>query len=150
MARRLTGATNRLLGDDSGSALLEAGLVLPALLVIAFGVVMTGRVVHAHIGVQAVAREAGRTLAAAPSAPEGLDYARLRVLAVAEGHGLASDRLGVTLDAGTFERGGTVQARASYEVALGDLPLLGLLEVTVSSSHQERVELYRSRTVLSP
>jgi len=150
VARRLTRTVRRVLGEDSGSALLEAGLVLPALLVIAFGVVMTGRVVQAQIGVQAVAREAGRTLAAAPSAPEGLDYAGLRALAVADGYGLAVGRLGVTLDAGTFDRGGTVQAQASYKVALGDLPLLGVLEVTVTSSHQERVELYRSRTVLSP
>lgn len=140
----------RLLRDDRGSALLEAGLVLPAVLVIVFGVVMAGRVVQAQIGLQAVAREAARTLAAAPSAPEGLDYGRQRAVSVAGGHGLSAERLGLAFDAGTFERGGTVRAQASYTVELGDLPLLGQVEVSVSSSHEERVELYRSRTAAVP
>ena len=33
----------------------------------------------------------------------------------------------------------------TYRVNLGDLPLLNRLEVTVSSSHSERIDLYRSR-----
>lgn len=150
MVRDVVAAVRRLLGDESGSALIEAALVIPAVLVIAFGVVMTGRVVQAQIGVQAVAREAGRTLAAAPSSSEGLEDARSRGLAVAGGHGLAPEQLGLVLDAGAFERGGTVRAQASYRVGLGDLPLLGRVEVVVSSSHQERVELYRSRTAAVP
>lgn len=150
MVHRPLAWVRRLLADESGSALIETALVIPVVLVIAFGVVMTGRVVHAQIGVQAVAREAGRTLAAAPSASEGLEDARSRGLAVAGGHGLAADQLGLVLDAGAFERGGTVRAQVSYRVGLGDLPLLGHFEVTVSSSHQERVELYRSRTAAVP
>ena len=143
-------AVRRAFADESGSALIEAALVIPVVLVIVFGVVMTGRVVHAQIGVQAVAREAGRTLASAGSAPAGLEEAEARGLAVADGHGLAADQLELMLDAGAFERGGTVRAQVSYTVGLGDLPLLGWLEVTVSSSHQERVELYRSRTAVVP
>jgi len=150
VVRNAVAAVRRLLADESGSALIESALVIPAVLVIAFGVVMAGRVAHTQIGVQAVAREAGRTLAAAPSASQGLADARSRALAVAGGHGLSADRLGVALDAGDFERGGTVRAQVSYRVGLGDLPLLGQIEVTVSSSHQERVELYRSRTAAVP
>ena len=146
MVRRVVATLRRLHADESGSALIESALVLPAVLVIAFGVVSVGRVAHAQIGVQAVAREAGRTLASAPSASEGIADGQARAIAVADGHGLSTERLGVALDAGDFERGGTVRVQVSYRVGLGDLPLLGQIEVTVSSSHQDRVELYRSRT----
>jgi Flp pilus assembly pilin Flp len=143
-------AVRRAVADESGSAMIEAALVIPVVLVIVFGVVMTGRVVHAQIAVQEVAREAGRTLASAGSAPTGLEEARSRGLAVAGGHGLSAGQLELVLDLGAFERGGTVRAQASYTVGLGDLPLLGQFEVTVSSSHQERIELYRSRTAALP
>ncbi len=139
-----------MLGDESGSALIEAALVLPAVLVIAFGVVTAGRIVQAQVAVQAAAREAGRALAVAPSASAGLASARERALAIADGHGLAPERLGVSLDAGAFARGGMVRAQTWYEVGLGDLPLLGRIEVTVSSSHDDRIELYRGRTVAAP
>ena len=124
--------------------------MIPVVLATCFGVVMAGRIVHAQIGVGAVAREAGRTLAQAPSAADGLARARSRALAVADGHGLDAGELQLVLEAGTFARGGTVRAEASYRVALGDLPLLGRLEVTVRSSHAERVELYRSRAAVWP
>ncbi len=134
--------------DRSGGVLIEAALVLPVVLVVALGVVMAGRVAHARIGVEAVAREAGRALAQAPSAPEGLRDARTRALAAARGYGLDEATLRLDLDAGSFARGGTVSARASYRVTLSDLPLLGRLDVTVEASHAERVELYRSRAAL--
>ena len=150
LIRESTGAVRRAFADEMGSALIEAALVMPVVLVIVFGVVMTGRIVHAQIAVQEVAREAGRTLASAGSAPIGLEDARARGLAVAGGHGLSADQLELMLDVGGFERGGTVRAQASYTVGLGDLPLLGQFEVTVSSSHQERIELYRSRAAALP
>ena len=150
MIRRAFRALLRPAAGESGGVLVEAALVIPVVLSVAFGVVMAGRIVHAQIGVGAVAREAGRALAQAPSAAEGLADARSRALAVADGHGLAADGLQLVLEAGTFRRGGTVRATASYRVALGDLPLLGRLEVTVKSSHAERVELYRSRTAVRP
>jgi len=130
--------------------LAETALVIPLLLVLVFGIVMVGRVAQAQVAVQSVAREAGRTVAVAPSAAEGLAAAEARSLAVAAGHGLALDRLSVDVDAGTFARGGTVRASASYEVQLGDLPLLGVVSVTVTSSHEQRIDLYRSRTAAAP
>ncbi len=150
MVRRVVAVMRRMFGNESGSALIEAALVLPAVLVIAFGVVMAGRVAQAQVAVQAAAREAGRALAVAPSASAGLASARERAFAIADGHGLAPERLGVSLDAGAFARGGTVRAQTWYGVGLGDLPLLGRIEVTVSSSHEERIELYRGRTVAAP
>lgn len=139
-----------LLTDQSGSALVEAALVLPVLLVLIAGIVMTGRVAHAQIAVQSVARETGRTVAVAPSAAEGLAAGEVRAHAVAAGHGLAASELDITIDAGDFERGGVVRVDAAYEVELGDLPLLGELAVTVSSSHEQRIDLYRSRTAATP
>lgn len=143
-------AGRRALAGERGSALLEAGLVLPAVLALAFGVVLCGRLVQGQIGVQAAAREASRTVAVASSAEEGLEFGRARGLAVASGHGLDTARLVLIVDAGDFERGGTARARASYIVALADLPLLGQVDVTVTSSHEERIERYRSRTAALP
>ncbi len=139
-----------MLARERGSALIEAALVLPAVLVLAFGVVMAGRIAQAQIAVQAAAREAGRALAVAPSASAGLASGRERALAVAGGHGLAPERLVVLLDAGSFGRGATVRAQTAYTVGLGDLPMLGQIDVTVSSSHEERIELYRGRSGVAP
>lgn len=136
--------------DRSGSALVESALVIPVLLLLVAGVVMVGRIAQAQVAVQSVAREAGRTAALAPSAAQGLADAQARSLTVAAGHGLALDRLDVAIDTGTFARGGTVRASASYAVELGDLPLLGAVSVTVSSTHQQRIDIYRSRTAAAP
>ena len=130
--------------------LVEAALVIPVVLAVAMGVVMAGRIAHAQVAVGAVAREAGRTLAQAPSARQGLASARSRAMAVAEGHGLEAREVDVVLEAGAFRRGGTVRARVSYRVALSDLPLLGRVDVTVTGSHSERVGLYRGRTRALP
>jgi Flp pilus assembly protein TadG len=139
----------RFAREESGQALVEAALVLPVLLVLVFGVVMAGRVVHAKIAVQAAAREASRTLATAPSEEQGLTDANDAARAAADGYGLSSDGLSVDLQANGFERGGTVSASVSYNVGLGGLPLLDAVDITVSSSHSEQVDPYRSReTVL--
>ena len=139
-----------VLGTESGQALIEAALAIPLVLVIAFGVVMAGRVAHAQVAVQSVVREASRTLAVAPSASGGLSAAEANARAVASGHGLAAERVDLMLDAGTFARGGTVRAEARYPVSLGDLPLLGTIEVTVTSHSEQRIERYRSRTEVLP
>lgn len=150
MVRRRSIALCRVLGDESGNAMIEAALVIPVVLAMVFGVVATGRVVQAQIAVQSVVREASRTLAVAPSLQEGLRAAQARALAVASGQGLTTNRLQLTVDPGAFARGGTVRTEASYPVTLGDLPLLGLVEVRVSSSHEERIEQYRSRAAVAP
>ena len=139
-----------MLVDESGGAMIEAALVIPVVLVIAFGVVMVGRVARAEIGVHAVAREAVRTLATAPSSVEGVAAAQARAQDVAAGYALSPAQLSVTIDPGAFARGGAVRAGASYSVSFGDLPLVGRLAVTVSSSQQERVDLYRSRRAATP
>ena len=135
----------KCLRGDSGQALVEAALVIPVLLLLAFGVVMAGRVSHAKIAVQAAAREASRTLATASSEQTGLADALQTARSVAAGYDLSQERLTVNLDSDGFQRGGTASAEITYRVPLADLPLLNRLEVTVSSSHSERIDLYRSR-----
>lgn len=145
MGRRIHGW---LSDGESGQALVEAAIVLPVLLVLVFGVVMAGRVVHAKIAVQSAAREAGRELATAPSEEQGLTAADEAARSTADGYGLSADRLSVDLESNGFERGGTVTATVSYDVGLGGLPLIDALDITVSSSHSELVEPYRSRELV--
>jgi Flp pilus assembly protein TadG len=141
---RLVGWRRRLRGD-SGQAFVEAALVIPVLLLLAFGVVMAGRVSHAKIAVQAAAREASRTLATASSEQAGIADAFATARSVAQGYDLSQDRLTVDVESNGFQRGGTASAEVTYQVPLADLPLLNRLEVAVSSSHSERIDLYRSR-----
>jgi Flp pilus assembly protein TadG len=133
------------LRDHSGQALVEAAVVIPVLLLLAFGVVMAGRVSHTKIAVQAAAREASRTLATASSEEAGVAEALRTARSVAQGYDLSQDRLTVNVESNGFQRGGTASAEITYRVPLADLPLLNRLEVTVSSSHSERIDLYRSR-----
>lgn len=137
-----------LVRGESGQALVEAAIVLPVLLVLVFGVVMAGRVVHAKIAVQAAAREAGRALATAPSEEGGLTDADTAARSAADGYGLSGADLSVDLESNGFVRDGTVTATVSYDVGLGGLPFVGDLDVTVSSSHSENVEPYRSRELV--
>ena len=150
MARDALRRLRLLHAGESGGALVEAALVLPVVVVLASGVVMAGRVAHARIGVEAAARESGRALAQAESRASGLAEARARALDAARGYGLDGGRLEVELEAGSFERGQAVRARVSYRVGLAELPLLGRAEATVSASHVEQVELYRSRARAAP
>lgn len=146
MVRELRGRYRpACLPNESGQALIEAALVIPMLLVVVFGVVMAGRIVHAKIGVEAAAREASRALATAPSEQAGVAASVETARSVAGGYSLSGERLSVDVNANGFERGGSATATVTYRVGLGDLPLLGRVDVAVSSSHSERIDLYRSR-----
>lgn len=116
----------------------------PLLLLLAFGVVGTGRVVQAQAGVAAVASEAARAGALASTGEEAVVLGTARGWAVARGYWLTNGSLRLTLDAGAFGRGGEVRAVAAYEVALGDVPLLGRPSVAVASEHVEPIDPYRS------
>jgi Flp pilus assembly protein TadG len=138
-------STARGLKHESGQALVEAALILPAILLVVFGVVMAGRITHAKVAVQATAREASRSLATAASEQQGLTDANERGWAVADGYGLGGEQLTLEVSSNGFARGGSATAKVSYRVPLVDLPLLKMADVTVSSSHSERIDLYRSR-----
>lgn len=142
--QRLATARQHVRGE-SGQALVEAALAIPVLLVLVIGVVAVGRITEAKVAVQAVAREWGRALAVAPSEEQGVEDAIATGGVVASGYGLDTNRLNLEVDAGGFARGGTVSVEASYSLSLSALPLLGFLDVDVSTSHAERIDLYRSR-----
>ncbi|MFN8473868.1 MAG: TadE/TadG family type IV pilus assembly protein [Anaerolineae bacterium] len=130
---------------ERASALVEVALVLPLLLVLAFGVVGVSRVVQARMGVSAVVREAARSGALAQEPGEAVARGLSVGHAVAEGYGLTNGSLALGVDAGGFGPGGSVRASAGYTISLGDLPLLSWASVNVASEHVERVDLYRSR-----
>jgi Flp pilus assembly protein TadG len=130
--------------DECGQALVELALVIPLLLFLAFGVVAVGRVTDAQMGVSAVAREAARAAALANDPAEAASQGMTRGQEVAAGYHLSDGSLQLAVNAGDFNRGGTVQASAHYTVSLDDLPLLDWAHVTVGSTHLERIDLYRS------
>ena len=128
-----------------GQALLETALVLPALLVLVFGVVGAGQLTEAKMDVSAVAREAARAGALAQSPGEAGIRGERRGYEVAQGYGLDEGALRLQVIPGGPTPGGYVTAEASYQVSLADLPLLAWVEVELKGSHREPVDPYRSR-----
>lgn len=141
--RGLASAARR--ARDSGQALLETALVLPILLLLAFGLVGAGRVTLAQLGVSTVSRESARVATLASSPNEALSRASVRGQEVARDCGLNNGTLRFTVDLGAFERGGRVESAAYYVVSLDDLPLLNVLRIPVESHHAERIDIYQSR-----
>ncbi len=136
---------SRTASRQRGQALVEMALVVPMLLLLAFGVVAVGRVTQAQMAVSAVAREAAASAAMANDAAEAIARGTVRGRAVADGYQLSNGTLQFGIDAGSFARGGAVEASAHYDVVLNDLPLLGWVQVPVNSHHRERIDPYRSR-----
>ena len=137
--------TNRSAALQRGQALVELALVLPILLLLATAVVGVGRVIQAQMGVSGVAREAARTAVRADTPTDAINRGLIRGQQVADGYHLTNGSLGLSVDPGSFSRGGSVVATARYQVTLGDLPLLGWLRIGVASRHAERIDLYRSQ-----
>jgi Flp pilus assembly protein TadG len=127
-----------------GQALVETALVIPILLLLAFGVVGVGRLTQGQMGVSAVAREAARAAALADTPAEASLRGLARGQEVATGYRLANGSLRIAIDPGGLTRGATVRATVQYEVTLDDLPLLGWVRVPLRSVHLERTDLYRS------
>ena len=130
---------------ECGQALVETALVIPMLLLLAFGVVGVGRLTQAQMGVSAVTREAARAGALASTRAEALAHGTARGYAVAGGYGLSNGSFQLSVEPEGFARGGRIRAAARYVVALDGLPLLGWVHFMVRSHHSERIDLYRSR-----
>jgi Flp pilus assembly protein TadG len=135
---------------ERGSALVEAALVIPVLMVLVFGLVGVSKLEQAVGAVSDVAREAARSAALADSASQAVSNGQARAQQVADGYGLNDGSLKVAIDAGSFDRGGTVTAQASYDVDLSHLPIPGWGKFTITRQHQERIDLYRSRWRATP
>lgn len=145
MARRTAHPADEQRNDQQAQALVELALVIPILLLLAFGVIAIGRVIEAQMGVSAVAREEARAAALSNGPEEASSNGLARGQEVASGYHLSNGSLQLTVDPAGFKRGGEVRASARYTVTFGDLPLLGWARVSVGSTHVERIDLYRSR-----
>src|SRR5438270_7051878 len=106
------GVTHSVLAEQKGQraqALVELALAIPILLLLAFGVIAVGRVIDAQMGVSAVAREEARAAALANGSQEASSNGLERGQEVAGGYHLGNGSLQLTVDPGTFERGGEIQ-----------------------------------------
>ncbi len=108
-------------GARQGQALIEMALVLPVLLVYALSILAVGQIVREYMAVRAAATQAAFAAARAPS----LEQARAVAPTAAEEAvaGSAVKDFALSLDAGTFPRGGVVTTTASGYVDLGSFPL---------------------------
>jgi Flp pilus assembly protein TadG len=127
-----------------GQAIVELAIVVPILLVLAFGVLAVGRVVQADMAVRAVAWEAARAAALANSATQATRQGLVTGLAVAGDYHLRQSGVQLTVDASDYRRGGQILAKARYVVSFGDLPLLGRAGAPVESVHAEPVDPFRA------
>ena len=142
---RLDRAGHRRSPVRRGQALVETALIVPLLLMLAFGVVAAGRVAHGQMVVSAIAREAARAAALADTATDGRARGIARARDVSAGFGLDDEAIDVRVETGSFSRGGEVRASVRYVVSLQDLPFLSRVNIPVAGSHRERIDPYRSR-----
>jgi Flp pilus assembly protein TadG len=130
---------------EPGQSLVELAVVLPAVVLGLLLVIGLGMLGQAKAGVQAVADEAARAgaLTSTPAAAEAT--ATDRAYQVAAGYGLDPGRLGVTIDTGDFQRGGTLRVEVEYSVPLHDLlPMIWGGDVALQHSASEPIDLYRT------
>ena len=139
------GAPRRSAQMRAGQALTETALLIGLFLLPLYGILVTHRLVDAHLQAATVAREAARVMAEAPSAEVALAAGRTRTLAVVIDLGLRPERLTVTLDPGAFDRAGTVSATVHYRVDLRGIPLFGLPDPVISNQVRQPVQVHASR-----
>ena len=129
-------------GGERGEGMIAALLLLAgALLPLVFLIGVVGRVEQASLAAAQAAQAAVRAAAEAPDAPTAHSAAALE-LAAAQRQTPASLSLSL---AGSFARGGTLQAIVVAALPLARLPLLGDLgTITLSAVARDGVDRYRS------
>jgi len=127
-----------------GHAMAEMGVMALVLVVLALGLSSVWGGVQVEVGLSAVAEEAARAAALAPSADLVEQRGTDRGMAVASGYGLKNGSLVVTVDGSQFEAGGRVRARATYRVTSSDLPLVVAGGLDLAREQTEIVPLFRS------
>jgi len=98
-----------------------------------------------QLGIEEVAQEAATTAAMANSGQEAGTRGLSRGKDVAAGYGLTNGSFELTVDSGSFDRGGQVSATAKYRVGFQDLPLLQWTTISLQSHRSAPIDLYRSR-----
>jgi Flp pilus assembly protein TadG len=122
----------------------ELALVLPGLLLLLLITVGLGVVMRADGGIAAVATEAARAGALASEPAQAVQAAQTRASSVADGYGLVSRNLRVTVGTSEFRRGGTVRVVVEYTLSLQTLPLVGWADVPMRHEATERIAPNRS------
>jgi Flp pilus assembly protein TadG len=132
---------------ERGSATLELLVVAIALLAFTGGLMGVGRLTSTRAALAGVVREAARVAANATTPTDAIRSGHQRATQVAAGYQLNPDRLQVTVDPAGLARGGILTVTASYQVALDDLPTLGLVpgQLTLAARQQEPIDPHKSR-----
>ncbi len=127
-----------------GQALVEVGLLLPVLLLLALGTAVVGRVADARAGLDAATAAAAAAAARAPDAATASASARSAFAGASALYGLSNPVL--SLRTADFARGSAISAdgRASVDLSFGALPGLPA-SVTLHSQARAQVERWRSR-----
>ena len=106
---------------DTGSAVTEAVLLIPMLVVVLLFVVFVGRVTSADQDVEAAARDGARAASRAGTTDAAVDDARQTVAATLGRDRIDCVQLVVDVDTTGFTRDGLVTVTVHCQVALGDL-----------------------------
>ena len=132
---------------ERGSAAVEALLVAPVLLVLVALLVGGGQLVSDQAAVRAVAREAGRIAVTGSSPSDAVELGTARAAEVADGYGLDSSRVRVSVQPGSFDRGDQVTVHVTYSVDLSGLPSFGLIPGTaeLTANHVEPIDRHIGR-----
>lgn len=132
----------RRLACERGEGIVSALMLLAGVLIpVIFLVPLFGRVEQGRLATSQAARAAVRAAAQSPSA-EAAQVAAERQVAVEQAQTRTPLRLQL---GGRFERGGSLQATVTGEVALGHLPVLGDFgTIVVRGSARAPIDRYRS------
>lgn len=106
---------------DTGSAVTETVLLIPALLIILLFVVFVGRVTSTDNDVAASARDGARAASRADSPDAAIDAARATVTDALAGRHVRCRTLDIQVDAADFTRDGNVAVDVRCDVSLDDL-----------------------------
>jgi len=132
--------------QGQGQATVELALVLPVLLLYSLSILAVGQIMGEYRAVRASASQAAYAAARAPSLAAANAVGRQAAADALAGTGVQGTT--VTVEAGTFPRGGVVTVRTEAYVDLGAYPLvrdyLGRRFRLSWTAHQ-LIEPYRSR-----
>jgi Flp pilus assembly protein TadG len=127
-----------------GQALLELAVTVPVLLLLSVGMVAVVRVADARSGLDAATAAAAASAARQPDPAAAGAAARDRFSQVAATYPISAP--GLTLQVGSFRRGGSVEATGRGEVDLSWAPFPGLpARLTLTARSSAKIELWRSR-----
>ena len=138
----------RRLGEERGEGMVSALMLLGGVLVpLIFLVALFGRIEQGRLAAAQAARAAVRAAVQAPSA-DAAQAAAEQQLADEQAQTHAALRLQL---AGSFQRGGIVEADVTGEIPVGHLPVLGDFgTITVHATARAPIDQYRSLGSGSP